>query len=82
METETLHCYSCGGSFAREELQYRPIWKGAYRKVAYYCPVCNEKKKKEQLKATQSLFESHYLQGQQTFNYGQQRGINNYENRI
>lgn len=47
METETLHCYSCGGSFAREELQYRPIGKGAYRKQAYYCPVCNEKQKKK-----------------------------------
>ncbi|NHE81905.1 hypothetical protein G9400_20065 [Klebsiella michiganensis] len=56
METETLHCYSCGGSFAREELQYRPSGRGAYRKVAYYCPICNEKeKKKDQLKATQSL---------------------------
>lgn len=56
METETLHCYSCGGSFAREELQYRPSGRGAYRKVAYYCPTCNEKeKKKNQLKATQSL---------------------------
>ncbi|MBA7934075.1 hypothetical protein HV127_22935 [Klebsiella sp. RHBSTW-00215] len=56
METETLHCYSCGGSFAREELQYRPSGRGAYRKVAYYCSICNEKeKKKNQLKATQSL---------------------------
>lgn len=56
METETLHCYGCGESFAREQLQYRPIGKGAYRKAAYYCPTCNEKeKKKNQLKATQSL---------------------------
>lgn len=57
METETLHCYSCGGSFAREELQYRPIGKGAYRKQAYYCPVCNEKqKKKETLTTAKSSF--------------------------
>lgn len=56
METESLHCYSCGGSFTREELQYRPSGRGAYRKVAYYCSTCNEKeKKKDQLKATQSL---------------------------
>lgn len=47
MDAEKLHCYSCGGSFAREELQYRPSGRGAYRKVAYYCPICNEKKKKE-----------------------------------
>lgn len=47
METETLHCYSCGGSFAREELQYRPSGRGAYRKVAYYCPICNEKEKRK-----------------------------------
>lgn len=47
METETHHCYGCGGSFAREELQYRPFGKGAYRKNAYYCPVCNEKQKKK-----------------------------------
>lgn len=25
METEKLNCYSCGGSFAREELQFRPL---------------------------------------------------------
>ncbi|HDS8775498.1 TPA: hypothetical protein QHV38_000886 [Klebsiella michiganensis] len=56
MDAEKLHCYSCGGSFAREELQYRPSGRGAYRKVAYYCPICNEKeKKKDQLKATQYL---------------------------
>ncbi|HCD7463531.1 hypothetical protein ACLH17_18675 [Klebsiella pasteurii] len=56
METEKLNCYSCGGSFAREELQFRPSGRGAYRKVAYYCPTCNEReKKKDQLKATQSL---------------------------
>ncbi|HHT0166084.1 TPA: hypothetical protein ACTW3R_004889 [Klebsiella oxytoca] len=56
MEAEKLHCFSCGGPFAREELQYRPSGRGAYRKVAYYCPICNEKeKKKDQLKATQSL---------------------------
>lgn len=47
METEKLHCYSCGGSFTREELQYRPSGRGAYRKVAYYCPICNEKEKRK-----------------------------------
>ncbi|MBA7932923.1 hypothetical protein HV127_17010 [Klebsiella sp. RHBSTW-00215] len=57
METETHHCYGCGGSFAREELQYRPFGKGAYRKNAYYRPVCNEKqKKKETLTAAKSSF--------------------------
>ncbi|EPJ5863740.1 hypothetical protein JRA82_004598 [Raoultella ornithinolytica] len=57
METEIHHCYSCGGSFAREDLQYRPIGKGAYRKSAYYCPVCNEKEKKKQaLKVAASSF--------------------------
>lgn len=47
MEELTHHCYGCGGSFAREELQYRPKGKGAYRKHAYYCPLCNEKEKKK-----------------------------------
>lgn len=47
MEAEKLHCFSCGGSFAREELQYRPSGRGAYRKVAYYCPICNEKEKRK-----------------------------------
>ncbi|MEB7678693.1 hypothetical protein NGC52_02740 [Klebsiella michiganensis] len=57
METEKLNCFSCCGSFAREELQYRPIGRGAYRKQAYYCPVCNEKqKKKEILTAAKSSF--------------------------
>lgn len=47
METEKLNCYSCGGSFAREELQFRPSGRGAYRKVAYYCPTCNEREKRK-----------------------------------
>lgn len=53
METETLHCYSCGGSFSREELQYRPIGKGHTVSKPITCPVCNEKqKKKETLTST------------------------------
>ncbi|MFB5952133.1 hypothetical protein [Klebsiella pasteurii] len=47
METETHNCYGCGGSFAREELQYRPSGKGAYRKERYFCPACNEKEKQK-----------------------------------
>lgn len=57
MEELTLNCYCCGGSFAREELQYRPFGKGAYRKSAYYCTICNEKeKKKDKLRTAQSTF--------------------------
>lgn len=57
METETHNCYGCGGKFAREELQYRPSGKGAYRKERYFCPVCNEKEKqKNVLSASISTF--------------------------
>lgn len=58
MEAEKLHCFSCGGSFAREELQYRPSGRGAYRKVAYYCPICNEKEKKERSIKGYAVFSS------------------------
>jgi hypothetical protein len=43
MEDSKHRCYGCGGTFAREELQYRPSGKGAYRKEIYFCPACNEK---------------------------------------
>jgi hypothetical protein len=46
METETLHCYSCGGSFAREELQYRPSGRGAYRKW-HITALCVMKRKRK-----------------------------------
>lgn len=49
METETHNCYGCGGTFAREELQYRPSGKGAYRKERYFCPACNEKEKQKNI---------------------------------
>lgn len=76
METETHHCYGCGGSFAREELQYRPFGKGAYRKNAYYCPVCNEKqKKKKHLRLQSHHSETHYQPDQQTHNYDLHYGI-------
>lgn len=51
METETHNCYGCGGTFAREELQYRPSGKGAYRKERYFCPACNEKEKQKNILA-------------------------------
>ncbi|ELO0970705.1 hypothetical protein ACU4M6_004149 [Raoultella ornithinolytica] len=51
METETHNCYGCGGSFARQELQYRPSGKGAYRKERYFCPACNEKEKQKNILA-------------------------------
>jgi hypothetical protein len=74
METETLHCYSCGGSFAREELQYRPIWKGAYRKW-HITALCAMKSKKERtIKAAKSSFRNSTFQ---TSNFQlRQRGIN------
>ena len=28
MEELKLHCHGCGGSFARDELQYRPSGRG------------------------------------------------------
>ena len=47
MEELKLHCHGCGGSFARDELQYRPSGKGAYRRERYFCPACNEKEKQK-----------------------------------
>jgi hypothetical protein len=47
MEDSKHRCYGCGGTFAREELQYRPSGKGAYRKEIYFCPACNEKEKQK-----------------------------------
>lgn len=57
MEDSKHRCYGCGGTFAREELQYRPSGKGAYRKDIYFCPTCNEKEKqKNVLSASVSAF--------------------------
>ena len=39
MEELKLHCHGCGGSFARDELQYRPSGRGAYRRDLYFCPI-------------------------------------------
>jgi hypothetical protein len=47
MEKVTHNCYGCGGSFAREELQYRPSGKGAYRRERYFCPACNAKEEQK-----------------------------------
>ncbi|ROS15895.1 hypothetical protein EDF82_1004 [Raoultella sp. BIGb0399] len=57
MEDSKLRCYGCGGSFVREELQYRPSGRGAYRKEKYFCPTCNEKEiKKNTLTSAVSSF--------------------------
>ncbi len=57
MEKVTHNCYGCGGSFAREELQYRPSGKGAYRRERYFCPACNVKEEqKNTLSASVSSF--------------------------
>lgn len=47
MEELKLHCHGCGGSFSRDELQYRPSGRGAYRRDFYFCPVWNEKEKQK-----------------------------------
>ncbi|QLK21519.1 hypothetical protein [Raoultella ornithinolytica] len=57
MEESKIRCYGCGGTFTREELQYRPSGKGAYRREIYFCTTCNEKEKqKSALSASISTF--------------------------
>lgn len=77
METETLHCYSCGGSFAREELQYRPserVHTVSKPITALYAMRSKRKKKRSQLQSHHS--ETHYQPDQQQPNYGLRSGIN------
>ena len=57
MEDSKIRCYGCGGAFTREELQYRPSGKGAYRRETYFCVTCNEReKKKNALTAAKTSF--------------------------
>ncbi|EPK7771136.1 hypothetical protein QFL30_003468 [Klebsiella oxytoca] len=57
MENNKLRCYSCGGLFEREQLQFRPSGRGAYRRELYFCPLCDEKQKKKSiLKAAGSAY--------------------------
>lgn len=47
MEELKLHCHGCGGSFARDELQYRPSGRGAYRRDFYFARYAMRKKSRK-----------------------------------
>ncbi|WIO41017.1 hypothetical protein P2G42_13660 [Klebsiella electrica] len=56
MEDSKIRCYGCGGAFIREELQYRPSGKGAYRRETYFCVTCNEREKKKKCTESRRVF--------------------------